>query len=460
MDAKLSRRGFVGSLAALGLAGIAGRAIAADAAAKPNIIFIMADDAGIGDFGCYGGKHIATPNIDKLAAEGMQFSQAYSASAVCAPTRCGLMTGLHLGHAPIRANREIQPEGQMPLPEGLATVAEVVKGAGYATACIGKWGLGMFDTVGSPLKRGFDHFFGYGCQRHAHSYFPAYLYNNDKRFELEGNDGKTARKTYAQDLIADDTLAWVEKNAAKPFFLFYAITLPHGKYEIPSNVPYDQKPWPKNVQNYAAMVSRLDSDIGRLMKKLKDLGIDEKTLVIFTSDNGTNTEFIKPLNSSAGLRGNKRLLYEGGIKAPFIARWPGKIQPGTSSALLTGHVDVLATVADAAGAAIPANTDGISILPTLLGREQAKTHEFLYFEIYESFFQQAVRLGDWKGYRTGTKAPLELYNLKADPAEQTNVAAEHPDMVKQIEAILTREHIPTLAWPAPEFPKKPPAKKP
>ena len=447
----LSRRQFVGGVAALGLASIAGHAISAGSE-KPNIIYIMADDAGIGDFGCYGGKLIATPNIDRLAAEGMKFTKAYSVSAVCAPTRCGLMTGQHMGHTPIRANREIQPEGQMPLPEGSVTVAKILKDAGYTNACIGKWGLGMFDTSGSPLKNGFDHFFGYNCQRHAHTYFPKYLYNNDRKFELDG-------KTYAQDLIANDALAWVEKSKDKPFFLFYALTLPHGKYEIPSNAPYDQQPWPKNAQNYAAMITRMDADIGRLMQKLKDLGLDEKTLIIFASDNGTNAEFVKPLGSSGGFRGNKRLLYEGGIRTPFIARWPGKVRAGASSDLLTGHVDILATAADVAGAPIPEKTDGISILPTLLGREQSKTHEFLYFEIYEAFFQQAVRHGDWKGYRTGTKAPLELYDLKTDPAEATNIAADHPEVVKRIEAIMAQEHVPTPAWPALEYPKKPAAKK-
>ena len=226
------------------LSGFASLSPAATLPAKPNIVFILCDDLGIGDVGCFGQKKIKTPNIDRMAAEGTKFTHLYTGTAVCAPSRCSLMTGLHMGHAAVRANREIQPEGQFPLPAGTFTVAQLLKGAGYATACMGKWGLGMFDTTGSPLKLGFDHFFGYNCQRHAHSYFPTYLYNDDQRFELPGNDGKGIGKTYAQNLIANDTLDWVKKQKDKPFFLYYAITLPHGKYEIDDLGVYANLDWP------------------------------------------------------------------------------------------------------------------------------------------------------------------------------------------------------------------------
>ena len=293
---------------------------------KPNIIFVLSDDLAQGDLGCYGQKLIQTPNLDRMAAEGMRFTQAYSGTTVCAPSRASLMTGLHMGHCPIRANREIGEEGQMPLPAGTFTVAQLLKDAGYATACVGKWGMGMFDTTGSPMKMGFDHFFGYNCQRHAHSYFPAFLYNDEKRFTLEGNDGKGAGKTYAQNLIADETLKFVKTNKDRPFFLYYSITLPHGNYEIDDQGIYKDKPWTEQQKNYAAMVTRLDSDVGRLLALVKELKLDEKTLVILAGDNGSSfppgSELGKHFQQAAnGLRGFKRELYEGGLRQAAIARW-------------------------------------------------------------------------------------------------------------------------------------------
>ncbi len=303
---------------------------------KPNIIFILSDDIAMGDLGCYGQKLIKTPNLDKMAAEGTRYTQAYSGTTVCAPSRSSLMTGLHMGHCPVRSNREIKPEGQLPLPEGTLTAAMVLKQAGYKTACVGKWGMGMFDTPGSPLKVGFDHFFGYNCQRHAHSYFPTYLYNDDKRFELEGNDGKGIGKTYAQNLIADETLAWVRQQKDHPFFLYYSITLPHGNHEIDTVGAYaDRKDWTDLQKRYAAQVSRLDSDVGRLLDLLKELKIDDNTLVMFAGDNGSSfapdSEIGKLFDQARGLRGFKRGMYEGGLRQAALARWPGKVPSGRVS---------------------------------------------------------------------------------------------------------------------------------
>ncbi|MBA4148042.1 MAG: arylsulfatase [Verrucomicrobia bacterium] len=421
------------------------------APAKPNIIFILADDSGLGEFGCYGGKVIPTPNIDSLAAEGMRFDRAYSGSAVCAPTRCVLMTGLHPGHAHRRANQ--MKGGIVPLPPEEVTVAEVLKKAGYATGGFGKWGLGNPGTIGVPEKQGFDLWYGYYDQKHAHSYFPSHLVRNSEDLPLPGNaDNK--RQQYAHDLIEAETLKFIESNKDQPFFCYAAWTLPHGKFEIPSHAAFADRSWPEPVKIHAAMISRMDDSVGRVLAKLKELGIDKNTLVIFSSDNGADGPGVKTFNATAGLRGIKRHLHEGGIRAPFIARWPGQIKSGTTSDLLTGHVDILATAADLAGVPAP-KSDGISIVPTLLGRDQKVRHDFLYWEIYEgpTPFQQAVRMGDWKGYRCGTKDPLEVYNLKADAGETKNVAAANPKVVKNIEAIMTREHSPSPYYATPEFSK-------
>ncbi|MCU0781579.1 MAG: sulfatase-like hydrolase/transferase, partial [Akkermansiaceae bacterium] len=295
-------------------------AMVAAASAKPNFIFILSDDLAQGDCGSYGQKLIQTPNLDRMAREGTRYQQAYCGSSVCAPSRTSLMTGLHMGHSPIRANREAKPEGQRPLPAGTFTVAKLLKAAGYSTAVSGKWGMGMFDTTGSPLKVGFDRFYGYNCQRHAHSYFPTYLYDNDRRFELPGNDGNKRvdgkGKIYAQQLIADEALKWVRAQKDNPFFLFYAITLPHGTFQIDDQGIYKDKPWTEQQKNYAAMVTRLDSDVGRLLDLLVELGIDKNTLVMFSGDNGSsfapNSEIGKLFNQNMGgkLRGFKRSMYE------------------------------------------------------------------------------------------------------------------------------------------------------
>ena len=414
---------------------------------KPNLIFILADDAGIGDFSAYGCKYGSTPNIDRLATEGMKFTRAYSGSAVCAPSRGVLMTGQHTGHALRRANQS--KIGLLSLPSGQMTVARLLHDAGYATGGFGKWGLGNPGTSGVAEKQGFDVFFGYYDQKHAHDYYTDHLVRNSADVPYQ-QSGKHTWEDYSHTRIANETLKFIEQNKDRPFFCYAAWTPPHGDFVIPENPVFGQKPWTDEVRNYAAMVALVDRDVGRVMQKLKDLGIDEKTLVIFSSDNGANLEFIESLGSTGGLRGYKRLLYEGGTRTPFIARWPGKIQPGTTSDVLTSFVDFLPTAADLAGIPAPKSLDGHSIVPTLLGKGQQEPRESLYFEIYEPYFQQSVCMGNWKGYRLGTKAPLELYDLKADPAEKQNIAAAHPDVVKKIEAIMAAEHTPSPHYDAPE----------
>lgn len=413
---------------------------------KPNIIFILSDDLAQGDVGCYGQKRIHTPSLDRMAAEGTRFTQAYCGTTVCAPSRTSLITGLHMGHSPVRANREIQPEGQLPLPAGTFTVAQLLKGAGYATACVGKWGMGMFDTTGSPLKNGFDHFFGYNCQRHAHSYFPTYLYNDDQRFDLPGNDGNTKvdgkGATYAQDLIADETLKFVRTNKDRPFFLYYSITLPHGAFQINDQGIYKDKPWTVQQKNYAAMVTRLDTDVGRVLALVKELGLDDRTLVMIAGDNGSSFEPKSELGrhfqqAANGMRGFKRELYEGGLRQAALARWPGKIPAGRVSDEPWAFWDFLPTAAELAGAKIPAGTkfDGHSLVSFLKGGP-APQREYFYWELHEGASLQAVRWGDWKAVRNGPSKPIEIYDLKADAGESKDLAAQKPDLVAKAEALM------------------------
>ncbi len=415
-------------------------------AAKPNIIFILSDDLAQGDVGCYGQKLIQTPNLDRMAAEGTRYTQAYCGTTVCAPSRTSLMTGLHMGHSPVRANREIKPEGQLPLPAGTFTVAQLLKSEGYSTACVGKWGMGMFDTTGSPLKKGFDHFFGYNCQRHAHSYFPTYLYNDDQRFDLPGNDGNTKVSgkgaIYAQDLIADETLKWVRSQKDKPFFLFYAITLPHAATQIPDQGIYKDKPWSEEEKNYAAMVTRLDSDIGRLVSLLDELDLGAKTLVMVAGDNGSSFPPASALGrrfnqASNGMRGFKRELYEGGLRQASFARWPGVVPAGRVSDEPWAFWDFLPTAAELSGATIPTTfkPDGHSLVSYLKGGAAPK-REYFYWELHEGASLQALRWGDWKAVRNGPSKPIEIYNLKTDAAESRNLAAENPDLVAKAEAMM------------------------
>lgn len=424
------------------------------AAEQPNIIFVLSDDLAQGDLGCYGQRLIKTPHLDRMAAEGTRFTQAYCGTSVCAPSRSSLMTGLHSGHCPIRANREVQPEGQKPLPAETITVAQVLKRAGYATACIGKWGMGMFDTTGSPLKKGFDHFFGYNCQRHAHSYFPAYLYNDDQRFDLPGNTGKGAGKTYAQNLIADETLKWVRENKARPFFLYYSITLPHGAFEIDDQGIYKSMPWTEQQKNYAAMVTRLDSDAGRLLATLEECGIEDKTLVMIAGDNGSSfdpkSEIGRLFDQAMGgrLRGFKRSLHEGGLRQACIARWPGVVPAGRVSDEPWAFWDFLPTAAELAGAAIPAGfqPDGLSLVSFLKGGP-APSRECFYWELHEGTSLQAVRFADWKAVRSAPGKTLELYDLKADVAESSDLAAAHPELIAKAESLMTSSRAEHPDWP-------------
>lgn len=431
-------------------------ALTSHAADKPNIIFILSDDIAMGDLGCYGQQLIKTPNLDKMAREGTRFTQAYSGTSVCAPSRSSLMTGLHMGHCPVRSNREIGAEGQLPLPEGTLTAAQILKQAGYHTACIGKWGMGMFDTTGSPLKLGFDHFFGYNCQRHSHSYFPTYLYNDDKRFELEGNTGKGMGKTYAQNLIADETLFWVKQQKDHPFFLYYAVTLPHGDYEIDSLGAYaDMKDWSELQKKYAAMITRLDTDVGRLFDLLKELQIDNNTLVMFAGDNGSSfapdSEIGKRFNQAQGLRGFKRGMYEGGLRQAALARWPGKVPAGRVCEEPWAFWDFLPTCAELSGAILPSTfkPDGFSLVPLLKGAA-APQREYFYWELYEGKPIQAIRFGDWKAVRNGPFAPIELYDLKTDVSESRNLAPEKPELVAKAESLMKTAHVdnPNFPWVA------------
>jgi arylsulfatase A-like enzyme len=437
----------------------------------PNIIFILADDLGYGDLGCYGQKRIKTPNIDKMAAEGMRFTDHYAGSTVCAPSRCSLMTGLHTGHCLVRGNARV------PLrPEDL-TVAELLKQAGYTTGIIGKWGLGEPDTTGIPNKQGFDYWFGYLNQRHAHNYYPKYLWRNEEKVELanevnhiiDGHDRSpggvaTKKVEYSHDLFTEEALTFIKKNNKGPFFLYLAYTIPHANneagnkgMEVPSLEPYTQWDWPEAQQSHAAMITRMDRDIGILMDKLKHLGLDDNTLVMFSSDNGPHKEGgadPRFFRSYGPLRGYKRDLYEGGIRVPMTARWPGRIKPGSVTDHVSAFWDFLPTCCELAGTKPPQDIDGISLLPTLLSRDsEQKKHEFLYWEFHEQGKKQAVRMGDWKGVRLNVAkdpdGPIELYNLKDDIAEKNNIADAHPEIIAKIDMIMYSARTPSRHWPLP-----------
>jgi len=427
---------------------------------KPNIIFILADDLGYGDLGCFGQKRIETPNLDKLAAEGMRFTDCYAGSTVCAPSRSCLMTGQHCGHTLVRGN------GRVPLRPEDVTVAELLKQAGYATALIGKWGLGEAGSTGVPTKQGFDIFFGYLNQHHAHNYYPAFLWRGEQRVKLpnvvpgKGEFGvgvATEKVQYSHDLFAEEALKWVEAHKAGPFFLYLALTIPHANnqagnkgMEVPDLGIYKDTDWPAPQKGHAAMITRMDKDVGRLMAKLKALGIDEETVVIFSSDNGPHGEGgANPrfFHSSGPLTGMKRTLTEGGIRVPGMARWPGRIQPGTTSDHPWAFWDFLPTACEIAGVRPPADTDGLSFLPAMLGKRQRRP-EFLYWEFHEGGgSQQAVRMGNWKAIRRWPKGPTRLYDLSKDLGEKTDVAAAHADVVKKIETYLAGARTESKHWP-------------
>jgi len=433
---------------------------------RPNIIFILADDLGYGDLGCYGQKTIKTPNIDRLADEGMRFTDHYAGSTVCAPSRCCLMTGFHTGHALIRGNANV------PLRPSDVSVAELLKEAGYSTGIIGKWGLGEADSEGIPNRQGFDYWFGYLNQRHAHNYYPKYLWRNEEKVELKNEvqdvnppgGVATKRVDYSHDLFAEEALGFVEKNKDNPFFLYLALTIPHANneagnkgMEVPSLEPYADRDWPEPQKGHAAMITRMDGDVGRLMTRLKKLGLDKNTLVMFTSDNGPHKEGggdPEFFNSSGPLQGYKRALYEGGIRVPMIARWPGRIKANSVSNYVSAFWDFLPTCCELVGLKAPEGIDGVSMLPTLLGRPaEQREHEYLYWEFHEQGKRQAVRMGDWKGIRQNVaknpNGPIELYNLKNDIAEKDNIAARHPAIVSKIEECMKAARTQSEHWPLP-----------
>ena len=431
---------------------------------KPNIIYILLDDAGIGDFSCYGQEKFQTPHIDKLATEGIKFTDHYSGSTVCAPSRSVLLTGLHTGHTPIRGNAEVKPVGQKPLPADTVTIAKVLKANGYNTAAFGKWGLGFPGSEGDPLNQGFDRFYGYNCQRNAHTYYPTWLYDDKKKIELDG-------ETYSHTLIMDEALKWISEQSQKkntPFFCYLPITIPHAAMHVPEKyaAPFREK-FPQfekvigryagtEVNNpaamFAGMMTLLDNDIGRLMALLKKRGIDKNTIVMFSSDNGTHREgghMPDFFNSNGSRKGYKRDLYEGGVHTPFLVRWPGKIKPNTTSDHISAHWDVFPTLCEISGTPTPDGLDGISYLPTLLGKDEKdqEKHTYLYWEFLEQGGKRALRFGkegQWKAIQLkmskNKNAPIELYNLKSDPAETKNVAKQHPELIKQVEKAFQKEH--------------------
>lgn len=433
---------------------VAGLVAAPATPSRPNIIFILSDDLAQGDVGVYGQKLIQTPRLDRMAKEGTRYTQAYCGTAVCAPSRTSLMTGLHSGRAPVRGNWEIAGgEGQLPLPADTVTVAELLKGVGYATGVMGKWGMGMFDTTGSPLKQGFDRFFGYNCQRHAHSYFPTYLYRDDKRFDLPGNDGVGVGQTFAQNLIQADVLQWVRAQKDQPFFLFYAITLPHGRHEIDDVGIYADKPWTPQQKAYAAQVTRLDRDVGQLLDLLGELKIDDRTLVMLAGDNGSSfapeSEFGKLFEqANNGLRGYKRGLYEGALRQAAIARWPGVVPAGRVADGPWAFWDFLPTAAELAGAKVPAGfkPDGLSLVSYLKGGD-APRRDYFYWELHEQRPIQAVRFGQWKAVRNGHDRPIELFDLSVDAGESNNLATSKPELVARAEALMKTAHVPDPNWP-------------
>ena len=516
---------------------------------KPNIVFILADDLGWGDLGSYGQKLIKTPHLDRMAAEGLRLTRHYSGNAVCAPSRCVLMTGKHPGHAFIRNNRSMQPEGQHPIPAEEVTLPELLKTQGYATGAFGKWGLGGPDTTGEPLKQGIDRFYGYNCQSVAHNFYPTYLWDNQQKVPLKNTafsaqarlqpgedplaDASYARfrgTEYSADLIAAQARDFIRQHKDKPFFCFVPTTVPHLALQVPEDslAPYigqwDDPPYPGGNgylphrhprAAYAAMVSRMDEEVGRLMALIKELGLDENTIFIFSSDNGplydklggTDCEFF---NSHGGLRGRKGSLYEGGFRVPGIVRWTGHIQPGSTSDRVTGFEDWIPTLLELIGSAAttPTGLDGISFAPTLLGQAQPE-RPFLYREFPAYGGQQCLLMGDWKAVRTDmmpgalkkknaggagvgggaspgdgvsggaakakgnaivtvekkdasgavvqgkavraplTLPPLQLYNLKTDPTESKDVAAEHPDIIAKMEAIMKGQHVSSKDFPFP-----------
>jgi arylsulfatase A-like enzyme len=455
-------------------------------ARRPNLIYIYADDLGYGEIGAYGQQKIRTPNLDRLAREGLRFTQHYTGAPVCAPARAMLLTGRHAGHSYIRGNYELGgfPDryegGQMPLYPGVPTIAGMLKAGGYATGAAGKWGLGMHDNTGDPNAHGFDYFFGYLDQKQAHNHYPSHLWENGRRVPLQNAYFSPHQKLleppadlrayerytgvdYAPDAITGRALDFIERNRDAPFFLYLAYTLPHLALQAPRAAVqeyvgrFDESPYlgekgylptPHPLSTYAAMITTLDGYVGRVMAHLRELGLEERTLVMFSSDNGPTFDVggVKReyFDSAGGLRGGKTDVYEGGIREPFIARWPGRVPAGQVTDLVSTQFDLMATLADLTGLEAPPN-DGLSLLPTLLGNPAAqRQHEFVYFEFPENGGQVAVRRGNWTGVKVGMKAnsdsAWQLFDLSSDRAEEHDVAPAHPEILRELDAIVNREH--------------------
>lgn len=438
---------------------------------QPNIVFVLADDLGYGDLGCFGQNRFTTPRLDALAAEGIRLTQHYAGSTVCAPSRCALMTGLHTGHCAIRGNKEIKPTGQLPLPAEAVTLAERLKAVGYTTGAFGKWGLGPPGSEGGPLAQGFDEFFGYNCQRKAHRYYPDYLFDGDEKRQLDG-------ETYSPELITERALDFISRHRRKPFFCFLPVTIPHAAMEGPEA---EREPFRKRfpqfehtvgkyagassvnpVASFAAMVTRLDSDVGRLVDLLDELGLTERTLIVFTSDNGPHVEGghnPKFFNSNGPFRGFKRDLYEGGLRVPTLARWPGSVASGAESDVVSAGWDWLPTLCELAGAEVPEDIDGVSLAPTLTGRGEQFQHDHLYWEFHPLGGRQAVRRGPWKAIRLNVESDRdrtpELYHLPTDPGERRNLATERPDVLAEMVTLMDSARRPSPLF---DFGSDPPSR--
>jgi arylsulfatase A-like enzyme len=498
------RIGSIPALLTVSLAAVAGLHMASAGGDKsppsrrPNIVFFLCDDLGTGDLACLGSQDMKTPNIDALFARGTRLSRHWAGSAVCAPSRCVLLTGRHPGHAVIRSNREAKPEGQAPMPAGTVTLAGLLRDVGYATAAFGKWGLGGPGSTSEPLACGFERFYGYNCQREAHSYYPRYLWSDRERVEIDNPvvpRGGTipaappptatafaayAGSTYSADLIAAEQQAFVKANAGRPFFLYVPTTVPHLALQVPADEPSlasygrhfgDEEPYlggrgyvpcRQPLTTYAAMITRMDREVGRIVSLLDELKLTDDTIFVFSSDNGGTMPGMggldtKRLRSNGRLRDWKGSPYEGGLRVPAVAVWPGRIPAGCVIDAPTGFEDWLPTLLDLAGLAdrIPSDVDGTSLAPALLGQAAASEERMLYRELTEGTWQAAVD-GRWKGIRRAAgpqrlaeRGPVELYDLTADPSETTNVADRHPVVTEHMRAILDREHIPHPDWPLP-----------
>jgi arylsulfatase A-like enzyme len=456
---RVCRREFLTALSlslALAFAGPGRGSLSAERAPRtPNIIFIMADDLGYGDLGCYGQKRMKTPNIDTLARQGLRFTQAYAGGPVCTPSRSVLMTGLHNGHTPARDNI---PHYHTYLTDKDVTVAEVLKRAGYRCGGVGKWSLGDAGTEGRATNQGFDTWFGYLNQDHAHYYYTEYLDDDEGRRALTGNTASRAH--YSHDLIAERALDFIRKSKAGPFFLYAAFTLPHfsapdedkDRFCVPSTEPYDDTDWDEAAKKYATMVSMLDRDVGRIMDLVDAAGLRDRTLIIFTSDNGGHRTVWDGFRTNGPLRGYKRDLTEGGIRVPFIARWPGTVPAGRTSDEVIAFQDMLPTFAELSRGTVPGTTDGISIVNALCGGRIRNPHEYLYWDYghCRQRYDQAVRLGDWKGIREGLDGPTQLFDLRKDRGETTDISAQHPEIVETINRIMKEAVVPSERYPVGE----------